>query len=55
MEHNARRLGLGPVRVENYPLLVVRKPAPTVAGDRREADCVLSKTEDYATLTFTPW
>ena len=30
-----RRLGLCPDRTESYPLLVIRKPAPTVAGDRR--------------------
>ena len=29
-----RRLGLGPNRTESYPLLAIRKPAPTVAGDR---------------------
>ena len=28
-----RQLGRGPDRMESYPLLSVRKPAPTVAGD----------------------
>ena len=31
-----RRLGLGPDRTESYPLLAVRKLAPTVAGDHRD-------------------
>ena len=35
MEHNPLSLGLGPDRTESYPLLAVRKPASTVAGDRR--------------------
>ena len=30
------RLGFGPYWTESYPLLVARKPAPTVAGDRRD-------------------
>ena len=29
------RLGLSPDRMDSYTLLAVRKPAPTVAGDRR--------------------
>ena len=31
-----RRLGLDPDRAQSYPLPAVRKPAPTVAGDRRD-------------------
>ena len=30
------RLGLGPDRTASYPLHAVHKPAPTVAGDRRD-------------------
>ena len=32
------RLGLDPDRAESYPLLAVHKLAPTVAGDRRDAE-----------------
>ena len=48
-----RQHGLGPNRMENYPLLAIRKPVPTVAEDRPDTRDPLGLergryTEDYS-------